>query len=468
MGKKNDNKESLLNRQFDAAVKKECGKEVRDSFRQSIKNGLRYERILNRDADEHPVNIWLRIITWCVRLVAGGVFTFSGIAKCIDPWGTLYKMQDYVGAAGMSFSDDLLVSGAFGLSILEFMTGVFIIFGCFRRFTPWLLSAIMLFMLPLSLWIATSNPVEDCGCFGDAYIISNWATFWKNIGLSICAVWLLFFNRKTGWIIRPYLQWLAVVITGVYAALICFAGYSYQPLIDFRNYKIGEKIYDGDAVVSADPQLVFIYEKDGKKEEFTEDSLPDESEGWVFVDRKEVGAPSTSADESGLALWPEEGDDDLTSEVLGVGGRQILLLMPELRDVSISGSYTINSMNKWATSQNIDFSAIVAGTSDEISEWKDLSIPEYPIYRAEDTVIKEIARGNPAVVYLEDGVIKWKRTLRSIDVEGFMDDNVSNDAMIYSLDNERLFSNVSLIYLSCMAVLVLFSFIPLLVRLLKR
>ena len=35
----------------------------------------------------------------------------------------------------------------------------------------------------------------------------------------------------------------------------------------------------------------------------------------------------------------------------------------------------------------------------------------------DDTVMKMLARGNPAVVYVENGTIVWKRALRSISSE---------------------------------------------------
>ncbi|MCM1291000.1 MAG: DoxX family protein [Prevotella sp.] len=410
---------------------------------------------------------YFHLITWIVRLSVGGVFVFSGFVKCIDPWGTLYKIHDYIGVIDFNVPDDIIVVAAFVLGIIEFLVGTLLILGMFRKFSSWLVCLIMLFMLPLTLWIALSNPVADCGCFGDAFIISNWATFWKNIALSAGAVWLLLYNKRTRSLISPYIQWIALVVAGVYAAFICFAGYSYQPLIDFRPYKIGTNLYKSDEN-NDNPNFVFIYEKDGIKKEFTEDSIPEDGEGWNFVDRKEIHVSSDSGrKDKDITIWAENEELDVTDDVLGIGGKQLIMLIPNLSDTSIASSYTINSLNSWAKNRDIDFFALVAGSHTNIEEWKDLSMSDYPIYRTEDTTIKEIARGNPALVYLEEGNIKWKRTLRSIRVEDFLNADTPDDPMEFAHDDLTFLLNITYLYFAIFAVLIFLSFSPSMAKMIR-
>ena len=41
-----------------------------------------------------------RIVFLISKFIVGAVFTFSGFVKIIDPWGTTYKIQDYLEAMG--------------------------------------------------------------------------------------------------------------------------------------------------------------------------------------------------------------------------------------------------------------------------------------------------------------------------------------------------------------------------------
>ena len=93
------------------------------------------------------------------------MFTFSGFVKAVDPLGSQYKIQDYLDAFGMSswsFSSLPLLL-AIALSTIEFSVGVFLFFGIRKNTATTLALLLMVFMTPLTLYLAIVNPVSDCG-----------------------------------------------------------------------------------------------------------------------------------------------------------------------------------------------------------------------------------------------------------------------------------------------------------------
>lgn len=404
-------------------------------------------------------------ITWLARLIVGGVFTFSGFVKAIDPWGTIYKINDYLAVMQLDIWPNLVLVGAFALCAMEFLCGVFILLGCFRRSVSYLCVCIMAFMLPLTLWIAMSNPVADCGCFGDAIKISNWATFWKNIVLTMGIIWLAIYNKRCHWMVTPAHQWLAFLSSGMFIATVEVFGYSSQPLLDFRPYQIGMSLVEDNSMQNNEPSYIYIYEKNGKRQEFTiDDELPDENAGWKFIDRKEVhnkmqDDPSPKSDRS-LRIWSKDGDEDVTEEAVSQSGKELIVMMPDLNRVSPATTWKLNSLYEWSVKNDVEMTAVVSGSPEEIAIWEDLSMASYPIYTADDTQIKSVVRGNPGVVYLIDGKVEWKSTLSAINIDDFLSPDTSHDAANFGMDNLRILRNISYTYLTVIAVLIILSFLP--------
>ena len=178
----------------------------------------------------------LAMVVLC-RIVVGITFLIAGWAKAIDPWGFVIKVGEYLAVWGLSLPHELIVAACVGVACIEFCTGAMILLGAFKRWAVWTAAAFMVFMLPLTAYIALANPVDDCGCFGDFLILSNWATFLKNIAISTAVVYLVIRNRAVRGLLPAPIQWMAMSASVAFPLYLSFVGYNIQPLVDFRPFK---------------------------------------------------------------------------------------------------------------------------------------------------------------------------------------------------------------------------------------
>ena len=357
-----------------------------------------------RDVIYHPALVWL------FRILVGATFIVSGFAKSIDPWGSFYKISEYLDVWGWDIPHALVVLGAFALGCSEFVLGCLLFFGCYRRVGVWLMMLMMCFMLPLTLYIAIASPVADCGCFGDFLVISNNATFVKNIFLTLMLVYLIMFNARVEGLFVPYVQWVIGGLLSLYIFIVSLIGFNVQPMIDFRRFAPETSLIPDDSESSDedDVDYEFIYEKDGREETFSIDNLPDST--WTFVDRKVIGGDEALSD--GFSVIVD--DEDIAADIIDPDNDQFLVTIPDLEAVDLSYTYLLNELNDYITERGGTMVALVNGDEKGIDWWKDISMASYPIYSAEPTMIKELARGYAAIIYLHKGQVKWKRTLSSI------------------------------------------------------
>lgn len=407
----------------------------------------------------------LGLVTYMLRLAVGLVFVYSGYVKAIDPWGTLYKLREYVAIMHAPSLYSLLTVGTFLLFTIEFLIGIALLTGSYRRCAPRLAMLMMAFMLPLTLWIAIYNPVADCGCFGEALLLSNWATFWKNVALVIMIAWLMKYNDTIRCIIIPTVQVWALSLSGVFIILLGFIGYNFQPLVDYRPYPVGESLMSIDKEEDAADNYRSVWSDGTRKITIPADSIP-EGDGWEFVERIDVSEADGRLHDKGLVIYDDEGED-VTEDVLLQEGKQVILFFPSIREVSIANYYKLNSLYAFAREHSVDMIAVAAGDSLQIATFRDFSLAEYPIFTAEDTAIKEVVRGNPAVVYLEEGAIMWKNSLAALPTDDFMDGNVK-DLLQFKTDDGLLLRNLWVAYISFMGILILLSHVPMFFRTLRR
>ena len=425
----------------------------------AVVNAVKYEK-------------WCRLLTVLMRLVVGGVFIFSGFVKGVDPWGTRYKITDYLTAMDLGGWTGAALLLAVGLAALEFMLGVAIAVGAYRRSAPWLALVVMLVMTPVSLWLAVTGAVPDCGCFGDALHLSNWATFGKNLLLLLGVGYLLLFNTSVRSIYGPAVQWMVMAASFGLMMAVAYYGYFVQPLIDYRPYPVGTRLGPsslldgGQGDNSGEDDFIFIYSKDGQEHEFTIDSLPDEEDGWEYVTRYHARRPhgkvimqNGNSDHS-IAIMDGDGSD-VTTDVLTDSRRMVLLLFPDLPDVGVVNSFNLNELNDAALVADAQVVGLTPASPREVEHWQDVSMASYPIYYMDDSELKMVARGNPAVVYLEDGVIRWKRTLSSLDS---VEQPIELSALSDDYDADAIMGRLMLAYLAVLAVILAVNRTHLLLR----
>ena len=234
------------------------------------------------------------IIGSIARTLLALTFLFSGFVKAVDPLGTVYKIEDYLKAFGGVFTDLLPLAGTAAVCLIaaEWLLGVCLLLNVRTNWTAWLSLAFYLVMTPLTLWIALTNPVTDCGCFGDALVLTNWQTFWKNI-IFLTFVIILLCCRKA--IPQLWSWWMELIIAilgiGVAAGIMGYS-YTHLPPMDFRPYKVGNYLpilmeIPDDAAPDV-YQTTLIYAKDGVEQEFTLENYPKGDPDWTFVDQKSV------------------------------------------------------------------------------------------------------------------------------------------------------------------------------------
>ncbi|MDR2087159.1 MAG: DoxX family protein [Dysgonamonadaceae bacterium] len=357
-------------------------------------------------------DILKKIIVEFCRLFLGAVFIFSGFVKAVDPMGTMYKTMDYLSAFGLDIFNVSVLPLAFAQSAIEFAMGVCLLLGVYRRFHAVLFLAFMCVMTPLTLYLAIKNPVTDCGCFGDALVITNWQTFYKNIFL-LAASLVVFFEYKR---IIPFFYRKKFSVTFfVYAFILSVSLYCYLylPILDFRPYKIGANIPELMVVPEDAPtdeyETTLIYSKDGVEQAFTLEDYPKGDTAWTFVDtRTHLIKKGYKPPVHDFSITTEEGDD-ITEDVLKDASYTFLLIAHKLEKANDSKIELINEIYDYCTQNRYKFYCLTSSGTNEIKEWKENTGAEYPFCIVDDITLKTIVRSNPGLLLLKKGIIvnKW-------------------------------------------------------------
>lgn len=355
----------------------------------------------------------IKILAEFGRLLIGAVFIFSGFVKAVDPMGGAIKIGEYLTSFGLDRLQPFTVLLSFNLSAIEFTLGLCMLLGVYRRYVSFLSLLFMAFMTPLTLYLALFDPVSDCGCFGDAFVISNWETFYKNIILTAAAVFVFIYNQRLLQCYTYRVYWFVALYAYLFGVGFAYYNYNHLPVIDFRPYKIGANIPSLMAVPLGAPEdeytYTFVYEKDGVKKTFALDNYPEGDSSWTFVESKtELIKQGYVPPIAAFNIYNVEGED-VTDQIIGTSGPVLLLIAPKVETADDEQMDQINGVYDYALEYDIPFYCVTGSSEEAINAWRDNTGAEYPFLMADEVLLKTIIRSNPGLVLLRDGTIlgKW-------------------------------------------------------------
>ena len=350
------------------------------------------------------------------RFVLAFTFLFSGFVKLNDPRGTQYKIEDYAQAFGAAAAvpPPVPLVASVALAMLEFCLGVWFFFGINRRRSEAFATLLMAVFTPVTLYLALTDAVHDCGCFGDALVLTNWQTFAKNIVLLAAALFLLRHGRLITRFVTQRNQWLITLYSWFFAFIFASVNLYRLPLIDFRPYHIGANLAEKMQLDSeVEYETTFILEKDGQQREFTLENYPDST--WTFVDsRTEQKSHGNAVPEITDFTVTTIGDmqDDITEVLLADTGYTFLLVSPYLEQADDGVMDRIAAIHDYSLEQECNFLCLTSSSEEAIARWQDITGAEYPFCHTDAVTLKTMVRSNPGLLLLKNGCVvnKWPHT----------------------------------------------------------
>ena len=304
------------------------------------------------------------------RLVVAVTFILSGFVKAVDPVGTQYKITDYLTVLhlGQYIPDFMTLTASVLLSAAEFWLGVCLLFAIRRRVVTRIILGWLLILTPLTLWLAIANPISDCGCFGDALVLTNWQTFCKNAVLLTCALLIAWHPLDMLRFVSRTNQWIVMNFTALFILLVSGNSLYDLPYFDFRPYHVGTDLRKG-----------WQQMMDGEDSPYTD----------FFIER--------------------QGGDDITDSLLHLKGYTFLLVSPHLEQADESQFDKINEIFEYAQEHGYAWFGLTASNGQVIERWRVGTGAEYEFCLTDDIVLKTMIRSNPGLVLLNDGKIirKW-------------------------------------------------------------
>lgn len=362
------------------------------------------------------------MIKGILRFIIAVIFILSGFVKAVDLLGFSFKMEEYFAPPvfNMPFLERFALLFSIIVVVMELFLGFMLLLKLKLKFTLSVLIALCIFFGFLTFYSAYFNVVTDCGCFGDAFKFTPWQSFLKDVILLVGLIILFILYRKefrkkdaygvTSKESSNTVKYVLLAIFSLGMIYVMAQGLMHEPIIDFRDYKIGTDIKAEKIKIDKNPSEYKTFyslknEKTGQVVKLNQDDYIKKIEYWA------EGSPWKIEEGKNESVLIKEGykseivkfkiEDptgvDVTNEIINAP-KAVLVFSYYPKDVSA------DLLQKVEAKVNAQKGALIYGVSTEPNTFKTIKNT-----LMDGIAIKTIARSNPFVLILENGKIVDKQ-----------------------------------------------------------
>ncbi|MBP3228034.1 MAG: DoxX family protein [Bacteroidaceae bacterium] len=308
------------------------------------------------------------------RTVLGLVFTASGLSKAVDPAGMEHKVSAYLdnwGVLTWTAGTAWLTVAVIALALAEFMLGIALLLGAWRKTVTRLVALATLAFTALTVYIYAREPVADCGCFGEALRLSNGETLAKNVVLCLLCLPPLLRPLAVTPLARRGARGLALLYAAAFLVAVAVRSSVYMPVADFTSYVPG---YNFERAMAGE----------------LGDKAMEDAFNFAVIDT---------------------AGNDVTFDLLADTGYTFVAVIPRLERADRGVSDRIAQLHRQSLRGGFGFAALTSSATEARRVWADATGAEYAFCHTDEGVLEAAARTSPGLLLLHGGTIvgKWGR-----------------------------------------------------------
>jgi uncharacterized membrane protein YphA (DoxX/SURF4 family) len=390
----------------------------------------------------------MKIAINIIRVVVGLLFIFSGLVKANDPFGTAYKMEEYfeVWTTDLTTSTFFLKDALMNLfhflnghtlflsvtmNAFEIIAGAALLLGWRMKLFSWLLLLLMVFFTILTGYTYKTGRPTNCGCFGDCIKITPEYSFYKDLLLSALILIILFARKHIKPLFAPRLNTGLMLLATVFSFGLQWYALRYLPPVDCLPFKRGNSIPEKMKMpANAVPDsivMTFVYEKQGKKVEFTADKFPADFNDslYKFVSRYDKLVRKGKNNEppiKGFSLTSANSIDSIgtqnisdSTEVILSQPNALLLFNTILPGKDPAWKNDLLAVYSEANKMGIPFYFVTTNRDSANTIYSQMGFKNIAVLSCDFTAIRTAARSNPTLYYIKRGTVAAKWSYANLD-----------------------------------------------------